>query len=278
MRHEDGSVQFSGEEPRLFKTCMFSTYMDDYMPAIMREINSLYDVDCFYTNGWPPLGSLPECHCAICSKLPPSGNARLLARLQRSRPRALANVRRHRQREEARQLLLRQLRRQRARRPQPRSPRQNRCSGSRATTRDAPTKSPPSGDAACRAASATPCWMASWPPTSPPPIPPAWSGWRNASKNPEEARMWLSRDLGQRHGALLPLRRLRRQASAKTAAGRKSAPTISAGRRATMPISPPRRSIANIGVVIGQSTQLLYPGPATAHSRALHARDHAGHL
>ena len=28
-----------------------------------------------------------------------------------------------------------------------------------------------------------------------------------------------------------------------------------------------RRSIANIGVVIGQSTQLLYPGPATIHSR-----------
>src|SRR6202021_1202188 len=51
MRNKDGSVQFSGEEPRLFKTCMFSTYMDDYIPAIMREINSLYDVDCFYTNG-----------------------------------------------------------------------------------------------------------------------------------------------------------------------------------------------------------------------------------
>jgi hypothetical protein len=29
-----------------------------------------------------------------------------------------------------------------------------------------------------------------------------------------------------------------------------------------------RRSIANIGVVIGQSTQLLYPGPATVRSRA----------
>ena len=28
-----------------------------------------------------------------------------------------------------------------------------------------------------------------------------------------------------------------------------------------------RRSIANIGVVIGQSTQLLYPGPVAAHSR-----------
>ena len=71
MRDEDGSVQFSDEEPRLFQTCMFSGYMDDYVPAIMREVNSLYDVDCFYTNGWPPIGSLPNCHCAVCSKLPP---------------------------------------------------------------------------------------------------------------------------------------------------------------------------------------------------------------
>src|SRR5579862_7051395 len=73
MRSQDGSAQRSGEEPRLFKTCMFSTYMDDYVPAIMREINSLYDVDCFYTNGWPPLGNLPECHCSVCSKLPATG-------------------------------------------------------------------------------------------------------------------------------------------------------------------------------------------------------------
>jgi hypothetical protein len=73
MRHKDGSVQFNGEEPRLFKTCMFSSYMDDYVPAIMREINSLYEVDCFYTNGWPPIGSLPDCHCVNCSKLPAAG-------------------------------------------------------------------------------------------------------------------------------------------------------------------------------------------------------------
>jgi len=72
MRFQDGSVQHNTEEPQLFKTCMFTSYMDDYVPAIMREINALYDVDCFYTNGWPPLGSLPDCHCAICSKLPPS--------------------------------------------------------------------------------------------------------------------------------------------------------------------------------------------------------------
>jgi len=74
MRFKDGSVQFSGEEPRLFKTCMFSSYMDDYVPAIMREVNSLYDVDCFYTNGWPSW-SFPECHCSICAKLPPANNA-----------------------------------------------------------------------------------------------------------------------------------------------------------------------------------------------------------
>jgi Hypothetical glycosyl hydrolase 6/Beta-galactosidase trimerisation domain len=70
MRNADGSVQFNDEEPRLFQTCMFTSYMDEYVPAIMREINSRYEVDCFYTNGWPPIGSLPECHCAVCSKLP----------------------------------------------------------------------------------------------------------------------------------------------------------------------------------------------------------------
>ena len=48
-------------------------YMTDYIPAIMREINSLYDVDGLFTNAWPPLGTLPVCHCAICRKLPPSG-------------------------------------------------------------------------------------------------------------------------------------------------------------------------------------------------------------
>ena len=82
MRNKDGSVQFNSEDPRLFKTCMFSTYMDDYVPAIIREVNSLYDVDCFYTNGWPPLGSLPECHCAVCSKLPRYRHTGLLASLQ----------------------------------------------------------------------------------------------------------------------------------------------------------------------------------------------------
>ena len=156
MRNQDGSVQFSGEEPRLFKTCMFSTYMDDYVPAIMREVNSLYDVDCFYTNGWPPLGSLPECHCGNLQQAAAREHCGLLARFQRPRLRALEQVRRHCQGEKARQLLLCESRRQRPRGAKSRSPGQDRSSGFRATTRAAPTKILRFGDARCKAASATP--------------------------------------------------------------------------------------------------------------------------
>jgi hypothetical protein len=72
-RDADGNLNPDKDEPRLFRTCMFSDYMTDYVPAIIREVGSLYDVDAFYTNGWPPLGSLPVCHCARCRELPASG-------------------------------------------------------------------------------------------------------------------------------------------------------------------------------------------------------------
>ncbi len=72
-RDAEGNAVHHDEDPRLFPTCMFSTYMTDYMPAIMREINSLYDVDGLYTNAWPPLGAMPVCYCSVCRGLPPSG-------------------------------------------------------------------------------------------------------------------------------------------------------------------------------------------------------------
>jgi hypothetical protein len=72
-RDAQGNAMHHTEDPRLFRTCMFSTYMTEYMPAIMREINSNYDVDGLFTNAWPPLGSMPVCHCAACRKLPPAG-------------------------------------------------------------------------------------------------------------------------------------------------------------------------------------------------------------
>ena len=72
-RDKQGNAIPSKEEPRLFRTCTFSSYMTDYVPAVIREVTSLYDVDAVYTNGWPPLGSLPVCYCAACSQLPPRG-------------------------------------------------------------------------------------------------------------------------------------------------------------------------------------------------------------
>ena len=208
MRHQDGSVQYSGEEPRLFKTCMFTSYMDDYIPAIMREVNSLYDVDCFYTNGWPPLGSLPDCHCSICSKLPPSGTPaywrvftdRVLELWQKydaiakeKKPDSFffansgGNVRG--------------------------GPNLDRL-GKIAAWFQADNQGRTYDDAAvwgcslqgrvCNAvldgkvaANVTAAYSTGTP------------GWRNVSKNPDESKMWLNETARQRHGALLPLRRRR---------------------------------------------------------------------
>ena len=73
QRDPQGNAVHHTEDARLFRTCMFSTYMTDYMPAIMREINSLYDVDGHFTNAWPPLGRMPVCNCDVCRRLPRSG-------------------------------------------------------------------------------------------------------------------------------------------------------------------------------------------------------------
>ena len=69
-RDRDGNPIASKEEPELFETCTFTTYFTEHMPAIMREVNSRYPVDAFYTNGWPPIGRMPECYCAACKNLP----------------------------------------------------------------------------------------------------------------------------------------------------------------------------------------------------------------
>lgn len=73
QRNAQGAPVRHTEDPRLYRTCMFSTYMTDYMPAIMKEINANYDVDGLFTNAWPPLGSMPSCSCDVCKQLPASG-------------------------------------------------------------------------------------------------------------------------------------------------------------------------------------------------------------
>jgi hypothetical protein len=73
-KNERGEFARHTEDPRLYRTCMFSTYFTEHIPAIMREVNSRYDVDGIFTNGWPPLGRLPECRCDNCKKLPAAGS------------------------------------------------------------------------------------------------------------------------------------------------------------------------------------------------------------
>ncbi len=68
-RRADGQVVKHNESTWLYKTCMFSSYFTTQMPAIIREINRRYDVDGFFTNGWPGTGRPPACFCANCKDL-----------------------------------------------------------------------------------------------------------------------------------------------------------------------------------------------------------------
>ena len=265
MRNADGSVQFSGEEPRLFKTCMFSTYMDDYIPAIMHEINSLYDVDCFYTNGWPPLGSLPECHCAICGKLPRSGtpaywrifNDRVfelwqkydaIAKEKKQDSFFFANLGGNV-------------------RGGPNLSRLGKIAAWFQADNQGRTYDDPAVWGCSLQGRVCNAIMDGKFATN---VTAAYSTgaitWRNESKNPAEAQMWLNETLGsgmvpyyhfvgsedglgedrrwQKVGADYFRWTAKHDAHLKT-----------------------RRSIANIGVVMGQSTQLLYPGPPGVRSR-----------
>src|SRR5215831_10510079 len=68
-RNRDGSPRRHNESTWLFKTCMFSGYFTEQMPAIYREINGRYPVAAFFTNGWPSTGALSVCYCDNCRKV-----------------------------------------------------------------------------------------------------------------------------------------------------------------------------------------------------------------
>lgn len=266
MRNRDGSVQFSEQEPRLFQTCMFSTYMDDYMPAIMREVNSLYDVDCLYTNAWPPIGGLPDCHCAICSKLPPANtpaywrvfNDRVIELWQKYDAIAKekspdnfffgnlgGNVRG--------------------------GPNLDRL-GKIAAWFQADNQGRSYGDPAvwgctlqgrvCNAvldgkfaANVTGAYSTSS------------VEWRNSSKTPAETIMWLNETLA---GGMVPYYHFvgSEDGLGEDRRWQKVGADYFRWTAKHDAHFTTRRSIANIGVVIGQSTQLLYPGPTTMRAHA----------
>jgi len=70
-RDAHGNFVRHNEEPQLYRTCMFTTYFTEHIPAIMREVNTRYDIDGIFTNAWPPLDRLPICSCDQCRRLNP---------------------------------------------------------------------------------------------------------------------------------------------------------------------------------------------------------------
>jgi len=55
----------------LYSTCWNSPFHREFVPAVMTEIMERYDVDGFFTNGWPPIGGGPPdlsmlCYCPHC--------------------------------------------------------------------------------------------------------------------------------------------------------------------------------------------------------------------
>jgi Hypothetical glycosyl hydrolase 6/Trehalose utilisation len=60
----------NGDTPKpvngLYATCMYSTYFTGHIPAIMSELSSMYDVDGFFTNGFPAAGRPTICYCEAC--------------------------------------------------------------------------------------------------------------------------------------------------------------------------------------------------------------------
>jgi len=68
-RNANGEPVRHDQSTWLYKTCMYSTYFTEQMPAIIREINEFYDVDGFFTNGWPGADGPSPCHCAACQNM-----------------------------------------------------------------------------------------------------------------------------------------------------------------------------------------------------------------
>jgi hypothetical protein len=88
--------------------------------------------------------------------------------------------------------------------------------------------------------------------------------WRNSSKNPDEAKMWLNETVAS--GMALYYHFIGSEAGfGEDRRWQKVGSDYFQWAKKYDAHLKPRRSLANIGVVIGQSTQLLYPGPAPVH-------------
>jgi hypothetical protein len=79
-RRKDGSIGYEGSvfgaaapgDPSTSSeygpTCSFSSYYDDFVPKLIDEVMTRYDLDGVYTNGWPG-SSVQACYCVNCQKI-----------------------------------------------------------------------------------------------------------------------------------------------------------------------------------------------------------------
>jgi hypothetical protein len=49
-------------------TCQFTSYYTDFVPSLIEEVVTRYDIDGIYSNGWPGT-NVPKCYCAACRKI-----------------------------------------------------------------------------------------------------------------------------------------------------------------------------------------------------------------
>ncbi len=68
-RSRDGKPQTHAESHWLYRTCMFGPYFSEQIVAIIREVNARYDVDGFFTNGWPGTSLRMPCYCERCNEM-----------------------------------------------------------------------------------------------------------------------------------------------------------------------------------------------------------------
>ena len=79
-RTEDGQLVSDPESTWLFRTCLYSDYFTEHFPKIIREVNGRYDIDGFFTNGWPTTGA-PGSRASLTVWLQPWKSCRELRRL-----------------------------------------------------------------------------------------------------------------------------------------------------------------------------------------------------
>ena len=72
LRNKDGSIPdrggLPGYSPRFRSTCQFTSYYSDFIPKVIEEVVSRYDIDAVYSNGWPGTNAT-VCYCQACQKI-----------------------------------------------------------------------------------------------------------------------------------------------------------------------------------------------------------------